>query len=196
MRSPCLKKFGLAEVAPRRGKTMIILRGNRRGWLDSKLVSLMSARRSNRQKTAMSDVSALHASKREFLHPASSQRVRAGTEAESLIASLLQAKGEVPYTEVVEGLTEFLYERERAARAAIVDIGPWGNALFVSDTCRELELGRGKFRELDVAGRKPDELLSNLSRHGKAALPGDRRGSGGGAQDRQSAGSRRGGDGA
>ncbi|HMA80306.1 MAG TPA: hypothetical protein VKR81_05425, partial [Candidatus Binatia bacterium] len=93
-----MKKFGIEEVAPRRGKTMKVLRGSRRGWLDSKLVSLVLARRSKRQTTAMNDVSALHASKREFLLPASSQRARAGTEAESLIASLLQAKAEIPYT--------------------------------------------------------------------------------------------------
>ncbi|MGE5220195.1 MAG: hypothetical protein ACM3SP_24600 [Chloroflexota bacterium] len=172
------EKVVVAEGAPQRGKTMDALRENRRHWFGRKWVSLALARRSKPRKSAMNTVS----------------EPRAGTEAESFIVGLLQAKGEVPYTEVVEGLTEFLYERELAAGAAMVDIGLWGKALFVSEARRELELGKGKFRELDFSGRKPDELLSNLSRHGAAALPGDRRGSGGGAQDRQPAGSRRGGD--
>ena len=175
---------------------MNALRRNQRGWLSRKWVSLALTGRRKRRKSAVNSVSEPRALKREILHPATPHGERAGTEAESLIASLLQAKGEVPYTEVVDRLTEFLYERELAVGAAIVGAGLWGNALFVSEPSRELELGRGKFRELDFTGRMPDELLSNLSRHGKAALPSDRRGSGGGAQDRQSAVSRRGGDGA
>jgi hypothetical protein len=57
---------------------------------------------------------------------------------------LLQDKEDISYSDVVEGLAEFLYQKERAAGAAIVDIGLWGEALFVSDAQRELELGERK----------------------------------------------------
>jgi hypothetical protein len=118
------------------------------------------------------------------------------TQSESYILDLLQGKEEISYSDVVEGLAEFLYQKERATGSAIVDIGVWGEAVFVSEAQRELELGKGKIWEFDFAGRKPDELLSHLSRYGATTLPGDRRGRGRRAQDRQPIGGRRGGDGA
>lgn len=175
---------------------MEALRNNQRSWLARRLFSRVLARRCKRRKNAFSIVSVPRAAKREILRPVALQLARAGTKSEPFIVDLLRAMGEVPYTEIVEGLAEFLFEREFVAGAAMVEIRFPGKALFVSETRRELELERGKIREFDSAGRKPDELLSNLSRHGAPALPGDRWRRGGGTQDRQSVGSRRGGDGA
>jgi hypothetical protein len=112
----------------------------------------------------------------------------ARTETERFVLQLLDARNAIAYNELLSRLSSFLYKQELKIGGWALDIGVFGASLFVSEACRELELGKQILWDIDFRRKDSDGLLSNLSRNERSALPGDWRQLGGGAQNRRATG--------
>ena len=69
--------------------------------------------------------------------------------AEEFVVTLLSAERELPYSEVISRLAESLYLHELRSGGSSVDIGLFGNSLFVPEARRALEAGKGKLWNID-----------------------------------------------
>ena len=117
----------------------------------------------------------------QLVYPVKTLSGRGRTETEKFILHLLDRSGPIGYEDLVSRLSSFLYQQEVKIGGWALDIGVFGASLFVSEARRELESGKGILWEIDSPREDTNELLSNLSRDERPAVPGHWRRDGRGA---------------
>ncbi|MBI4526952.1 MAG: hypothetical protein HY695_24410 [Deltaproteobacteria bacterium] len=69
-------------------------------------------------------------------------------DVEAFVVSLLNRRKDLPYSQVVLNVAEFLYREELRSGGWAVDIGLFGSSLWVADARRALEEGDGELWEI------------------------------------------------